>query len=347
MSMSFFGPTHSLSPEDWLLAQLGNAVPKWSLAAWSDDGRLGDWRAGLIADLRQLLGLDRAQPAELDLRMLDRYEEQGVTVERLLYNSEAGVTVAACLLLPHTLDLPQPAVLLCHDRGPGKASALAAPNASPGDPGRTLARRLLDEKLIVMVPDAVCYGERSADEAPQAIVGAWLGRPLMGRWAGDVLRAVDVIAERQEVTPGRVAVAGLGLGGAIALHAMALDERLRAGIVSGQLCGWADRARALSAAGWRGLEQELPVVTPGLAALAELDDIAALCAPRPLAMVHASDEPLRPIEAARLCAQRMADGYKRLGGAGLFEPVWVPETGSRAVEAATAFLVKHLRAQWV
>ncbi len=343
--MSAFGPLPSLSPEEWLLGELDRRAPKWSLARWRGD--LGEWRDGLTAALSEILGLGRAEAGELDVKLLDRYERQGVTIERLLYNSEPGVAAPACLLLPHGVEWPRPAVVLCHDRGPGKMSALIEPRAGKGDPGQTLAHRLLAEGFIVMVPDALGYGERKAEESAQALVGAWLGRPLLGRWVHDVRRAADVLADRQEVVASRLAIAGLGIGGTTALHAMAVDERFRVGVVGGQLGSYADRIRALSAAAWRGLEEELPSLAPGLLAAAELEDVACLCAPRPLMMLHAPTDRWCPIDAARACAGRIAAGFGRLGASGLFESAWVPEIGSRANDAAREFLTRHLTAQWV
>jgi hypothetical protein len=152
--------------------------------------------------------------------------------------------------------------------GEGKASAILEPVWSDADePGRSLARRLLDENLIVAIPDLVCSGERAAPELPQLTAGGWLGRPLLGRRVSEALRLVDLLDGRQEVDSQRLAVAGIGSGGATALHAMALDRRLRVGVSGGMLASNADRVVALAASGWQELPECLHLMVPGLAAL--------------------------------------------------------------------------------
>jgi dienelactone hydrolase len=339
---------HSLSPEDWLLAQLRALRPKWSLPRLGKEPDLKAWREGLIADLRTALGLDRIETVEADVKLLERREDRGITVERTIYNSEPGVAVLALILLPHTLDLPQPAVILCPEAGEGKTGALLQPLWGDQDePGRSLARRLLDENLIVAIPDLACAGERAAPAGPQLALGGWLGRPLLGRWVSDVLRLIDLLDERQEVDSKRLAIAGVGATGAVALHAMGLDRRLRVGVAGGQLASHADRAIALAAGQWRDLPDCLPLVVAGLAALADAPDIACLCAPQPLLMLHTEQDPACPIDAARDCAGTVREGYARLQGAGMFEAQFLPEVGTRLYEATREFLVRHLRAQYV
>jgi len=345
--MANLGPVHSLSPDDWLLSELDRLTPEWSLAAWPADGDEQEWRSGLRQALRGALGLDYAQPVEREVKLLDRSACEGVTVERILYNSEPGTTVPALLLIPHVEELPQPAVVLCYGPGAGKSSALGGPSAIEDGPDQPLARRLLGEGLIVIVPDLVCAGERQATQRAQAAVGNWLGRPLLGRWVQDALCAVDVLSERQEIEASRLAVVGLGPGGAAALHAMALDERLRVGVIGGQLARYADRLRLLRGEDWRGLADQLYAMVPGGLRLGELEDTASLCAPRPLLMSHSPDDAGCTVDGARDCAERVGEGYARLGGKGLFQTAFLPEMGSRFSEAARGFVTNHLRAQYV
>ncbi|MBM3500896.1 MAG: hypothetical protein FJX74_19730 [Armatimonadetes bacterium] len=337
----------SLSPDDWLLRRRREGAPRWSLEDLPTDAETGGWREGLLADLRRVLVLEDEPRDPPEVRVLARREDRGLTVEHILYEAEPGVTVPAVVLLPHTLELPQPAVVLCPGAEGKAAFSLEPAWSDPGEPGRSLARRLLDENLIVAVPDLVCSGERAGPELPQFAVGGWLGRPLLGRRVGEVLRLVDFLDQRQEVASTRLAVAGLGAGGATALHALALDRRLRVGVVGGMLTGNADRIIALAAGGWRELPECLHLMVPGLAALADVPDIAGLCAPQPLLMVHAADDPACPIDAARDCAALIRAGYARFQGAWQCEVQFHPESGTRAYEAAREFLVRHLRAQYV
>lgn len=346
--MSFFqGPIHSYSPDDWLMLELAGHTPKWPLTGRKDDADLDEWRDGLTADLRRALGLNSVEPVDRNLRVLDRYEDDGLTFERTLYDAAPGVTVTALLLLPHTRELPVPCVIFCPDRGQSKYATVLPRWTLPGDPERSLVRRLIDDNVAVFVMDPVGAGERSANEQAQAAAGAWLGRPLLGRWVADLLAGIDILLPRQELRSDRLAVAGLGAGGATALHSLALDKRLRVGVVGGQLAGYADRLRHLIATRWEGLDAELPAMCPDALRLGELWDVAGLCAPQPLMMLHSPEDRSCPLDAAREAARELRDAYARLGGKGLLRAEFLPEWGSRGIEAVRDFLRLHFEAQYV
>lgn len=54
-----------------------------------------------------------------------------------------------------------------------------------------------------------------------------VGRTLMGLRADDVIRAVDYLADRTDVDPGRISAEGSGHMGLVLLHAGVLDRRIR------------------------------------------------------------------------------------------------------------------------
>jgi fermentation-respiration switch protein FrsA (DUF1100 family) len=163
----------------------------------------------------------------------------------------------------------------------------------------------------------------------------------------DVLALLPILCERQEIDATRLAVCGSGAAGAAALHAMALDRRLRAGVIGGQLALNEDRVTALMADEWRSLPEAVHLLAPGLAALADTPEVAALCAPQPLLMLHTPDDANCPIGSARDCAALIGKGYARLSGKGMFESGFLAEVGSRWYDSAREFLVRHLRAQYV
>ncbi|HJN17581.1 MAG TPA: hypothetical protein QGH10_18895, partial [Armatimonadota bacterium] len=283
---------NSYSPDDWLLGELARKRPEYFLAEWLlKGGDLDSWREKLTSGLRAALALDSVEPVERDVKLLDRYEDDGITFDRLLITTETGVSVPALMLLPHTWDLPLPGVVVCPDRGESKFATVLPRWTMPGDPDRSLVRRLVDDHNIVLVIDPIGGGERAANELGQAAVGAWMGRPLLGRAVHEAICGIDVLEPMQQVATDRLAVVGFGTGGAAALHALALDKRFRVGAVSGQLGSHADRVRHLIKHRWQGIEDQLLTMCPGVFGLAELSDVASLCAPQPLMMIHAEGDP--------------------------------------------------------
>jgi hypothetical protein len=80
-----------------------------------------------------------------------------------------------------------------------------------------------------------------------------------------------------------IGVVGHSYGGNTTLFHAALDERVRFACASGAACTY--RRRMADRTGI-----ELAQIVPGIAELADIDDVAALIAPRPLLLVSAPDD---------------------------------------------------------
>jgi len=94
-------------------------------------------------------------------------------------------------------------------------------------------------------------------------------------WAWDLHRLADYIATREDCVPGRVGCAGLSGGGLQTLWATALDDRIRCAVVSGYFYGYKESL----------LDQHTNCscnYVPHLYEYADMGDIGALIAPRPL-----------------------------------------------------------------
>ncbi len=83
-----------------------------------------------------------------------------------------------------------------------------------------LAEHLVRHGYHVLMFDLRNFGE---SERRGVYTGGWLE-------SRDLLGAVDWLARRPEVDPGRIGVAGFSVGGNILLHALPFTDRIRAGI---------------------------------------------------------------------------------------------------------------------
>ena len=61
---------------------------------------------------------------------------------------------------------------------------------------------------------------------------------LQGEWTWDAIVALDYVATLPEVDMRRVAVCGLSTGGHLAMNVLALDDRVKAGVVGCVLSTW-------------------------------------------------------------------------------------------------------------
>jgi dienelactone hydrolase len=99
----------------------------------------------------------------------------------------------------------------------------------------------------------------------------------------DAAAALSALCAHPAVDPNAVGVAGHSMGGTTALFHAALDERVRFAAVSGAACTYRRRIAD-------GTAIELASAIPGIAGVADLDDVAGLVAPRPLLLVSATED---------------------------------------------------------
>jgi dienelactone hydrolase len=152
----------------------------------------------------------------------------------------------------------------------------------------------------------------------------------------DLVAALDVLAAHELVDPARIGAVGFSYGATMTLFLAALDERVRAAVVSGYFSSWRDAHRVP----WNMCGSQ---VLFGM--LGQLDhvDLAALVAPRALLVESGRDDVLFPVAAARVGLARVNRVYDALG-----EPAARPEhhvfDGEHRWDGATtpAFLERRL-----
>lgn len=247
------------------------------------------WRRTFGAKLRELTGYATLRKAPLKPKVTESIPWQGVTRQRVEIQVEAGVWMPFYALIPPGRG-PFSAVLCPHGHGSGGKLAPAGVRHTAElakkieyhnyDYGVQFARA----GLIAFCPDARGFGERREPGAPDALLsnscaalnarGMPLGQTVAGMWAWDLSRLIDYAATRKDCRPGAVGCAGLSGGGLQTLYASALDERIRAAVVSGYFYGAKESLLDMLNC-WCNY-------VPHLFEYADLGDLAALIAPRPL-----------------------------------------------------------------
>jgi putative redox protein len=221
--------------------------------------------------------------------------------------SSDGLSLAAHLARPPGRPSgPLPAVVLCHGY-PSAGTSESAPDTMP-----ELADRIASE----MGWAALAFAYRGC--------GGSEGQFSLGGWLSDIVNAIGYVDAT--VRPLGTWLAGFGTGGALAVCAAAGDERVR-GVAAvgapGDFDDWASHPRRLLEHG-----REVGVITdpnfpPSLEAWSrELRDIRAVAcvgqyAPRPLLVVHGSDDEAVPSFDARVVADAHGSAELRfINGAG-------------------------------
>lgn len=256
------------------------------------------WHAALRAKLTELLGpLPERVPLEAAIDATEPFP--AYHQHHVVYRTAPGVEAPAYLLIPRGADAahPAPAVLALHGHGEGKGQLVAR-----GDPPNiyaSLARRYAESGFVVLAPDAIGFGERAADFRRYGgrdgcnvnyLKLALFGQNLMALNIWDDMRALDYLASRPEVDAARLGCAGLSFGGTRTMYLAALDERVRAALVSGYLTSF--RAYAIDTGNFCGSQ-----FLPGVYAWGDVADIHGLIAPRPLLIQAGRADRGFPIEA--------------------------------------------------
>ncbi|MGQ9731217.1 MAG: alpha/beta hydrolase [Candidatus Zipacnadales bacterium] len=234
-----------------------------------------EWRkraARLRRDLWRVLG-GKPQAGKPTARLIGSFQNNGHIVERLALVTEPGMEVPALLMHPKDPPRPCPATVIIDEAG---KSIVARSEA---------VELLLADGIIVLALDPRGLGEVSAagksgdynQVASDAIV---LGRPLLGQQAWDVIQAAEYLAQVQMVNRKRISVRANGPAGLIALLAAALSERFSEVTITGTIPSFL-----------YAIEDTQPqprwIFVPNLLKVADIPQLAALVAPRPLTFTHA------------------------------------------------------------
>jgi dienelactone hydrolase len=179
-------------------------------------------------------GLPERTP--LNARVTGAVPRDGYRVEKVLFESQPGLSVTAHLFLPDAPAFrpPYPAVLICcgHSNN-GKASR-------DYQRGAVLAAQA---GLAAFIYDPVDQGERlqlPGNKPPNNVHGhntAGVSAMLLG-WntarfrIWDGMRALDYLQTRSEIDAARLGVMGNSGGGTLSAYLMALDDRIGAGAPS-------------------------------------------------------------------------------------------------------------------
>ena len=181
-----------------------------------------EYRAKLAGWLMNGSLPERVRP---ETETLETTDYDRFTVRKFRYRSQSDRTNTALLALPRHKEGAQVPLLLAlhgHEAKWGQADIEAF---TPGH-----------------IDDFCAYfAERGWAVLQPATMDHTLQHPgwtLQGEWTWDAMVALDYALSQPEIDQRRAAVCGLSTGGHLAMNILALDERVRAGVVGGILSTW-------------------------------------------------------------------------------------------------------------
>lgn len=260
------------------------------------------WQGELRAEVVRLLGLaERAPLPPPDAQQLAS-RDRGDYVEELhaLVVGEAA-KLPVYLLRPKTKP-PWKPIIVFHGHDPSVQYVLGNyPDARTTREQLALdnnyAQALARQGYLVCAPEQRGFGTRLSDQhttkSCRHLFFSYLleGRTLLGERCRDGQQAIDWLLARDDVTPGALGATGNSGGGTTTLWLAAIEPRITVAVPSCYFCSF--KASILDI-----VHCECNYV-PGILEMAEMGELAALLAPRPMRVIAGERDPIFPIAAVR------------------------------------------------
>ncbi|MFB3923953.1 MAG: acetylxylan esterase [Terriglobia bacterium] len=275
---------------------LNRAEAERQLARLAEKRKVPGFSLSLSTNIRRRLALpDKAVVAKPG--KISSADVGGLTVEKLLLESETGIVVPVRVVYSKTGTGARPAVIYLRDR--------TGEQDSP-----SLIEGLARQGRVVAVADVRGFGEtksarnvrevgvdyfdpRDGMDADFTYASFFLGRPLLGMRVWDALHVAEYLGTRPDVDSKRVGIAGRGWASLVALFAAALDSRLAWAACVAPPPSYGEIARSELYA------QPASLLLPSVLQDFDLPDVLASLAPRPLLVVNPTDAVVRKMDRAK------------------------------------------------
>ncbi|MDF2958301.1 MAG: dienelactone hydrolase [Paenibacillus sp.] len=283
-----------------------------------------EWQSELTGKfLESLGGLEPAGP-DLQPRQIERVEYDDYIRERIEITTAESLRMPVYLLLPKGKQGKVPVIIGCHGHGYGsKAVVGLLPDGSEAevDPNvhRKFAVSLVKRGFAVIVPELIGFGDRKLENEvsvnrdanscfPIGVFLMMLGKTIAGVRIQETMAAVDYVTSRSEIDASRIGIFGLSGGGLVAAFTAALDQRIRAAVISCYTNTFRDSILSM--------RHCIDNYIPNVLRYAEMPDLIGLIAPRPLFIEAGREDKLFPLHGTEKALSRLQAVYQTAGAPG-------------------------------
>jgi dienelactone hydrolase len=271
-----------------------------------------NWRENFRLKLVELLG-GFPERCVFNLRVLNTKDFEDYKRELIIFNSAEDIEVYAYLLTPKKVEFPVPAVIAIPGHGIGMNDAVGLDEDGnerevPSGYMKDFGISLVKEGFITLVIEQLGFGYRKLVKNNKSsscrelfFWALMLGKTVIGLRVWDIIRSIDLLQSFPEVKKDSIGIYGISGGGTSSLFASALDDRIKATVISGYLNTFKDSILSISHCECNYLY--------GILKYAEMYDIAGLIAPRFLFIEHGIKDPIFPIEGTKFSFSKVKKVY--------------------------------------
>ena len=309
------------------------------------------WQRRARKRLAECVGFLDQRKAPLRPRTVGTVDRGDYVRKKVVLRTAVGSDMPVYVLIPKRAAGPLPCVLAFHGHGYGVKDIVGlwedgTERLTPQGYHDDFACRLAKRGFLVLAPEIGCFGERQTDyshlppdDAPTtchnaATYAMMLGGSVIGLRVWDGMRAVDYLQTLKQADTSRLGVMGISGGGSHAFFSTALDERIKACVISGYFCDWRQSILAVHHCTCN--------FAPGLMRLGELSDLAGLIAPRPCLVENGTHDNIFPIADVKRTVRAARKAWDAFGAGGLLDTDYFE--GRHQISGAKAydFLAGHL-----
>jgi dienelactone hydrolase len=310
------------------------------------------WQKNLRSKLTELVGGFPTERVALRPVTLETRAFAGYRREKVVFDSRAGVSVLAYVLIPSNAKPVSPVVICVPGHGRGVDDIVGIDDQGRDRTDKAgyqhdFAIQVAEAGMAAVAIEPLGFGCRrdavtarkglGTSACQPAAGGAMLvGETMIGWRVWDVMRTVDYIASRPDLDAARVGLMGISGGGTVTLFGTALEPRIRAAMVSGYLNTFEHSIGSLSHC--------IDNYVPGILNWAEMHDVAGLIAPRPLFVESGERDNIFPIAASIDSFNRVREIYGVFGAADRVEHEVFADEHAFWGKRGIPFLARHLNA---
>jgi dienelactone hydrolase len=269
--------------------------------------------------LQQLIGTFQSNEV-YSTRLLETVDCGTYIRQRIECSASPASYFAAYVLIPKHITTPLPAVIAIHGHGYGSREIVGLlPNGEKdsNEPGihQHYAIQLVNRGLITIAPDVIGFGERRLAEdvnkdadianscASLSSRMLLMGKTLAGFRVHEMLKVLDILSHMPEVDADRIGMMGFSGGALIAYLTAALDQRIRATVLTGFTNTYQDSII--------NIHHCICNYIPDQSIYADLPEWIGLIAPRSLFVEAGRADPIFPVQGFQKAVTQIQHIYQQ------------------------------------